>query len=146
MYCLVYLCVTFSYEIPESAVSSFSSLVYPPTLQQPSYTPCVLVHQAIGSNDDYVNAMAQHEDKLVVIKFYDQFCRACDEIRPRFEDLSTSLPEEDAIFFELEVHMRRVLPSCTCAFLRSQHVVLLCSQVLVVQAGSGLISLRKVSF
>lgn len=59
--------------------------------------------QAIRSNDDYVNAMAQHEDKLVVIKFYDQFCKACDEIRPRYEELSRSLPEEDARFFELEV-------------------------------------------
>ncbi|CAM9847055.1 unnamed protein product, partial [Hapterophycus canaliculatus] len=57
----------------------------------------------IASNDDYLNAMAEHQDKLVVIKFYDQFCRACDEIRPRFEELSRSEPEEDAVFFNLEV-------------------------------------------
>lgn len=62
-----------------------------------------MYHQAIQSNDDYTLAMAQHEDKLVVIKFYDQFCRACDEIRPRFEELSRSLPENEAMFFELEV-------------------------------------------
>ena len=67
--------------------------------------------QAIRSNDDYVNAMAQHEDKLVVIKFYDQFCRACDEIRPRFEELSRSLPEEEAMFYELEVGARVCLIS-----------------------------------
>ncbi|CAM9497930.1 unnamed protein product [Ectocarpus fasciculatus] len=60
------------------------------------------VQQAIDSNDDYVSAMAQHQDKLVVIKFYDQFCRACDEIRPRYEDLSRSHPEEDAVFFDVE--------------------------------------------
>ncbi|CAM9975510.1 unnamed protein product, partial [Laminaria digitata] len=46
--------------------------------------------------------MAQHQDKLVVVKFFDQFCRACDEIRPRFEELSRSQPSEDAAFFELE--------------------------------------------
>lgn len=63
--------------------------------------------QAIGSNDDYVNAMAQHDDKLVVIKFYDQFCKACDEIRPRYEELSRSLPDEDAMFYELEVRGSR---------------------------------------
>lgn len=69
-------------------------------------------HQAIGSNDDYVNAMAQHEDKLVVIKFYDQFCKACDEIRPRYEDLSRSLSEDEAMFYELEVRADGGDPSC----------------------------------
>lgn len=64
--------------------------------------------QLIGSHDDFTTAMAQHEDKLVVIKFYDQFCRACDEIRPRFEDLSHSVPDEDAAFFELEVRIHLV--------------------------------------
>lgn len=67
------------------------------------------VLQSIGSNDDYATAMAKHDDKLVVIKFYDQFCRACDEIRPRFEDLSRSLPEEDAVFYELEVGRHKKL-------------------------------------
>lgn len=38
-----------------------------------------------------------------MIKFYDQFCRACDEIRPRFEELSRSLPEEEAVFYHVEV-------------------------------------------
>ena len=62
-----------------------------------------LPSQSLGSHDEYLAAMAQHEDKLVVVKFFDQFCRACDEIRPRFEELSRSRPSEDAAFFELEV-------------------------------------------
>lgn len=59
--------------------------------------------QVIQSSDDYMNAMAQHSDKLVVVKFYDQFCRACDEIRPRFEDMSRSVSEDVAVFYQLEV-------------------------------------------
>lgn len=59
--------------------------------------------QGLASNDDYVEAMAKHHDKLVVIKFYDEFCRACDEINPRFAELSRAHSEEDAVFFELEV-------------------------------------------
>ncbi|CAN0331512.1 unnamed protein product [Ectocarpus sp. 8 AP-2014] len=51
--------------------------------------------------------MAQHQDKLVVIKFYDQFCKACDEIRPRYEDLSRSQPGEDAVFFDVEVRAKK---------------------------------------
>eukprot|EP00903_Cladosiphon_okamuranus_P006381 g6246.t1 len=87
-----------------SGLSMMSSVATPPPesvapTQEPERRSNV---QAIRSNDDYVNAIAQHEDKLVVIKFYDQFCRACDEIRPRFEDLSRSLPEEEAIFFQVE--------------------------------------------
>lgn len=72
----------------------------------------IRINQAIASNDDYVNAMAQHEDKVVVIKFYDQFCKACDEIRPRFEELSRSLPEEEARFFQLEVRVRARAGGC----------------------------------
>lgn len=88
---------------------SSSFLLFPCLFSWPCQTIAVVLlshgvlYQAIGSNDDYLNAMAQHEDKLVVIKFYDQFCRACDEIRPRFQDLSRSLPEEEAIFFQVEV-------------------------------------------
>lgn len=59
--------------------------------------------QTIGSHDEYLAALAQHQDKLVVVKFFDQFCRACDEIRPRFEELSRSQSQEGAEFFELEV-------------------------------------------
>ena len=90
-------------------------LISPPPLYVVCFVWCVKYgknYQAIGSNDDYVNAMAQHEDKLVVIKFYDQFCRACDEIRPRYEDLSRSLPEEEAMFYELEVRADGGDPSC----------------------------------
>lgn len=73
--------------------------------------------QSLGSHDEYLAAMAQHEDKLVVVKFFDQFCRACDEIRPRFEELSRSRPSEDAAFFELEVRseiQEQTYYTCTC--------------------------------
>ncbi|CAN0185014.1 unnamed protein product [Pylaiella littoralis] len=80
-----------------------SSVATTPIASSPTATPDRRSKvQLIGSHDDFTTAMAQHEDKLVVIKFYDQFCRACDEIRPRFEDLSHSVPDEDAAFFELE--------------------------------------------
>ena len=59
--------------------------------------------QALGSHEEYLAAMAQNQDKLVVVKFFDQFCRACDEIRPRYEELSRSQPSDTAAFFELEV-------------------------------------------
>lgn len=62
--------------------------------------------QALGSHDEYLAAMAQNQDKLVVVKFFDQFCRACDEIRPRFEEMSRSQSSEDAAFFELEVRSK----------------------------------------
>ncbi|CAM9119514.1 unnamed protein product [Ectocarpus sp. 8 AP-2014] len=95
---------TFNRRTPGGASMMMSSVAEPPAArptaaQEPERRPNV---QAIDSNDDYVSAMAQHEDKLVVIKFYDQFCRACDEIRPRYEDLSRSQPEEDAVFFDVE--------------------------------------------
>ncbi|CAN0447882.1 unnamed protein product [Ectocarpus sp. 12 AP-2014] len=96
---------TFNRRTPGGASMMMSSVAEPPAAkstaaQEPERRP--IVQQAIDSNDDYVSAMAQHQDKLVVIKFYDQFCRACDEIRPRYEDLSRSHPEEDAVFFDVE--------------------------------------------
>ncbi|CAN0533913.1 unnamed protein product, partial [Ectocarpus sp. 12 AP-2014] len=79
---------TFNRRTPGGASMMMSSVAEPPAAkstaaQEPERRP--IVQQAIDSNDDYVSAMAQHQDKLVVIKFYDQFCRACDEIRPRYE-------------------------------------------------------------
>lgn len=73
------------------------------------FFPCCLFPsrpQALGSHDEYLAAMAQNQDKLVVVKFFDQFCRACDEIRPRFEELSRSQSSESAAFFELEVRSK----------------------------------------
>lgn len=60
--------------------------------------------QRISSHDELLNALALHQDKLVVIKFYDQFCRACDEIRPRFEELARQCSSSGA-FFEIEVRL-----------------------------------------
>lgn len=80
---------------------AMSSVASPPTLI-PAATQEKPNVQALGSHDEYLAAMAQNQDKLVVVKFFDQFCRACDEIRPRFEEMSRSQSSEDAAFFELE--------------------------------------------
>ena len=73
----------------------------PPVSSTPSYVLCL--YQRVKANDDFLSALAEHQDKLVVIKFYDRFCRACDEIRHRFEDLSGSAGVDQAAFYEIEV-------------------------------------------
>ena len=57
----------------------------------------------VRTNEDFISALAEHKDKLVVVKFYDKFCRACDEIRPRFDDLARSSGSDEAAFYEIEV-------------------------------------------
>ncbi|CAM9370703.1 unnamed protein product [Sphacelaria rigidula] len=78
----------------------------PPAANMPTLSPEIdsrsLSIKAIASHDDYLAALSENQDKLVVLKFYDQFCRACDEIRPRFEELSRNADPSDVAFFQVE--------------------------------------------
>lgn len=61
--------------------------------------------QGISSHDELLRSLGDNQNTLVVIKFYDQFCRACDEIRPLYEELAQAR-SDDAAFFEVEVSFR----------------------------------------
>lgn len=88
------------------STSPSMALATPPPTNLPSMSSDIDTRPSsikpISSHDEYLNALAENQDKLVVIKFYDQFCRACDEIRPRYEELSRGAHAQEAAFFQVE--------------------------------------------
>ena len=57
---------------------------------------------AIVDDDTFLAAMSKSAgDKVVAIKFYAGWCRACKTIAPRFERLAKEFGDE-AAFFEIE--------------------------------------------
>ncbi|CAM9441744.1 unnamed protein product [Discosporangium mesarthrocarpum] len=64
--------------------------------------------EPIQSHDDFLEAMACSQNELVVVNFFDKFCRACDEINDRYEKLAMNHGHH-ASFFRVEFSRNREL-------------------------------------
>ena len=51
--------------------------------------------------------MAAHPDRLVVLKFYAPWCRACKGLAPRYKNIATTDVYQNAVFAELNVQNNR---------------------------------------
>ncbi|CAM9595137.1 unnamed protein product [Choristocarpus tenellus] len=64
--------------------------------------------KTINSHDDFLASMVQSQNKLVVVNFFDKFCRACDEINPKFEKMALDR-NDDASFYRVEFSTNKSL-------------------------------------
>jgi thioredoxin 1 len=58
--------------------------------------------------EQMTEALASHQDKLVVVKFIDQFCAACKSVNPRWRQLAHEY-KGSAAFYEVEFSTNKAL-------------------------------------
>lgn len=76
---------------------------YAPVLQAKSQTTSKKMVVPIDGDEAFLAAMQYcTDDRLVAVKFYASWCRACKSIAPRFERLAKEFAGDEVQFFEIE--------------------------------------------
>lgn len=74
---------------------------YPHRLSLPS-----MLHQRIASHEEYVRALSENENQLVVLKFFAPWCRSCKAMDVKYRRLA--LENENVRFYEVGVNLLAV--------------------------------------
>jgi len=61
----------------------------------------------VENEADHKALLAAHPDRLVVLKFYAPWCRACKGLAPRYKNIATTDVYQNAVFAELNVQNNR---------------------------------------
>jgi len=76
---------------------------YAPVLRAKSQTTSKKMVVPIDGDEAFLAAMQYcTDDRLVAVKFYASWCRACKSIAPRFERLAKEFAGDEVQFFEIE--------------------------------------------